>query len=64
MDKRILQNRYGRHEDQQPPVRPGRSLISATTRVPDSRAPFIHPFHGEVCSPAKWILPSGVRIDW
>src|SRR5919201_5321248 len=32
---------------------------SFTTRSPDDNAPCIHENHGERCSPAKYILPSG-----
>ena len=36
------------------------ALTSRATRLPDSSAPCIQPsIHTEVCSPAKWILPSG-----
>ena len=34
------------------------SLISLTTLCADSIAPCIHPFHRDVCSPAKKIRPS------
>ncbi len=34
------------------------ALISFTTRRADSIAPCIHPFHRDVCSPAKKTRPS------
>src|ERR1700675_2788747 len=34
------------------------ALISFATRCADSIAPCIHPFHRDVCSPAKKIRPS------
>src|SRR2546430_16031532 len=35
------------------------ALISFTARRPESSAPCIHEDHGERCSPAKWMRPSG-----
>jgi len=36
------------------------AVISFTARSPDSSAPCIHVCASDVCSPAKWIRPSGV----
>ena len=32
---------------------------SRAARSPDCKAPSIHPVHDDVCSPAKWMPPSG-----
>lgn len=38
----------------------GQAAASRAARKPECRAPWIHPVHGEVCSPAKWMRPSVV----
>jgi len=35
------------------------SFTSRAARLPDSMAPFIHAYQSDVCSPAKWMCPSG-----
>ena len=39
----------------------GASWISFAARMPDSSAPWIHAWYSDVCSPAKWMRPSGAR---